>query len=140
MTTAATQRPQLFDRDTREQRHRETVAGVNARASQLGRAKSEAMDRIKAELVSFIEALGVGERFQGVDFMRRCEERDIDWHPLDPRALGPLLAQLVRVGVIRRDGFEMTGGLKSRNCNSSPRVVYRIECGDLTPLGWRAAA
>lgn len=118
--------------------HARLMGGVAAHAESGSAAKAAEVQRIREALMEFLRRVGVGERFQSLDFTAWLSEADRMPDPalFDARGIGGLLVSLRRAGVIEQLGYRPTGGCAARNVNSAMRPTYAVRSLDFTAAGW----
>lgn len=122
---------------TRAEQHRSVVdAAIDHAHRGIGPVTGEVLRR---EWMAFLSALGVGQRFQSLDFVRRLDARGVRVEG-DLRCLGGMVAAMARAGLIEHDGWAPTGNHAERNVNSAHKPVYVIRRLAPPPAGWEAAA
>jgi hypothetical protein len=127
----------------REQDRSHAKTGKSSPGNRSGR--EIVIDELKDALWTYLTKLGIGARFQAVDFLSWLDAgRYGGWKPpadFDLRAMGGLWSRLMNTGTIERVGFAPNGGRVSAESNygSTTRPVYRITKLNMHDIGWYSA-
>jgi hypothetical protein len=131
--------PPLFSSQAdKAEAHRATIDQVEAAADAGGAKRQAEADRVRRELVRYLTTLGIGTRFQAIDFTNWLAGQHLLPDPAvyDGRAIGGLFSSLRRGGLIEILGYQPDGGSVARNCNSTTRPLYAVRSLDFTSIGW----
>jgi hypothetical protein len=92
-------------------------------------ARVEAEEMVREELREFLERTPVGAEFQASDFTGHLQAVGAvpDKRVFDLRSTGGWFLGLVSKGVLSRGEYRSNAGVKDRNYNGTPRLVYRLE-------------
>ncbi|MEN0021587.1 MAG: hypothetical protein AAF747_11990, partial [Planctomycetota bacterium] len=100
--------------------------------------RGQEMDRIKAHLLCWLDAMAIGTEFQTIDFISYLADKDAlpREELVDARVMGGLSMQLVRKQIVKTEGMRYNAGCKVTGTKASPRQVYKLISKDFNALGW----
>lgn len=127
--TFADAAPRVATDDERRRAAAEAVALAGRLVDSPDEAVAAEIDRLEAELLAYVRALGVGAEFQAADFTRHLSEvgRAPDPALIDARRSGGLFVRLSRAGAIKAVGYRVNAGCRATGYHATPRTVWRVE-------------